>query len=126
MIPLPQRRHHGISAALLFLWVTSSSPVVAQNHVYVSRFWHNHQPIYWPEWNGNGSQTSRVQFAWDSIVLKNNGSQSYGTSQQHPDNNLPDIFGLDDRKAAYQGRPRDSLTTLTSSGGFSLRACHEL
>src|SRR5690349_8949907 len=79
----------------------------AQNQVYVSRFWHNHQPIYWPEWNGNGGQPNRVQYAWDSIVLKN--GQTYGTGIGHPDNNLSDIFSLDDRKAAYQGRPRDSL-----------------
>lgn len=32
----------------------------ANGNVYVSRFWHNHQPTYWPEWNSNGSETSRV------------------------------------------------------------------
>lgn len=91
---------------------------LAQNQVYVSRFWHNHQPIYWPEWNGNGSQSNRVQYAWDSIVLKN--GQTYGTGIGHPDNNLSDIFGLDDRKAAYQGRPRDSLSSIVSEAGFAL------
>jgi hypothetical protein len=30
----------------------------ANGNVHVSRFWHNHQPLYWPEWNSNGSQTS--------------------------------------------------------------------
>ena len=60
----------------------------ANPNVYVSRFWHNHQPLYWPEWNSNGSQTSRGQFAWDSIVLK--PSQNYGglSPKQHPENNL--------------------------------------
>ena len=75
--------------------------------VYVSRMWHNHQPLYWPEWNPNGSQTGRVQYAWDSIVLKS--GQTYGTGVGHPDNNLTEIFGRDGRRNAYQGRPRDAL-----------------
>src|SRR3954470_24244527 len=96
----------------------SASHAPAQNQVYVSRFWHCHQPIYWPEWNGNGAQTNRYQYAWDSIVLMN--AQTYGTGIGHPDNNLTDIFGLDDRKAAYQGRPRDSLMNVPNEAGFAL------
>ena len=80
--------------------------------------WHNHQPLYWPEWNGNGTQTNRVQYAWDSIVLKS--GQTYGTGIGHPDNNLTDIFGLDDRINAYQGRPHDSLAGIDSSAGFCM------
>jgi hypothetical protein len=102
----------GLGAALL------AGPAAANQNVYVSRFWHNHQPIYWPEWNGNGSQTERVQYAWDSIVLK--PGQTYGTGIGHPDNNLTDIFGNDDRRAAYQGRPRDSLAGINSAGGFAI------
>ena len=87
--------------------------------VYVSRMWHNHQPTYWPEWNSNGSQTNRVEFAWDSIVLK--PGRSYpGTTAQHPENNLSDIFGVDDRRNAYQSGPRNSLANLTSSAGFCM------
>ena len=91
----------------------------ANGNVHVTRFWHNHQPIYWPEWNSNGDQNSRVQYAWDSIVLK--PGQNYGglSPNYHPENNLTDIFGLDDRKNAYQGGPRNSLTTF-SGGGFAL------
>ena len=48
------------------------------NNVFIIRFWHNHQPIYWPEWNTNGSETSRIEYAWDSIVLK--GGRSYNGS----------------------------------------------
>ncbi len=92
--------------------------MAANNNVYISRFWHNHQPIYWPEWNGNGSQTERIQYAWDSIVLKD--GQKYSTAVGHPENNLTDIFGLEDRKAAYQGRPRDSLAGITNAGGFAI------
>lgn len=91
----------------------------ANGNVHVTRFWHNHQPIYWPEWNSNGDQNSRVQYAWDSVVLKS--GQNYGglSPNYHPENNLTDIFGLDDRKNAYQGGPRNSLTTF-SGGGFAL------
>ncbi len=91
----------------------------ANGNVHVSRFWHNHQPIYWPEWNSNGGQNSRVQYAWDSIVLKS--GQNYGgiSPSQHPENNLTDIFGLDDRRQAYQGGPAGSLSTF-SGGGFAI------
>jgi len=96
-----------------------SVEAMANGNVHVSRFWHNHQPLYWPEWNSNGSQNERGQIAWDSIVLK--PTQNYGglSPKQHPENNLTDIFGLDDRKSAYQSRPKDSLTTF-SGGGFAL------
>ena len=92
--------------------------VFAGGNVYVSRFWHNHQPIYWPEWNGNGSQTSRIQYAWDSIVLKS--GQTYGTGIGHPDNNLSDIFGLADRQNAYQSGPRNSLAGISNQAGFCM------
>ena len=91
----------------------------ANGNVHVTRFWHNHQPTYWPEWNSNGDQNSRVQYAWDSIVLKS--GQNYGglSPNYHPQNNLTDIFGLDDRKNAYQFGPKNSLGTF-SGGGFAL------
>jgi hypothetical protein len=104
----------------LAVLVVSASSVLANPNVYVSRFWHNHQPIYWPEWNANGSQNSRVQYAWDSIVLK--PGQNYGglSPAQHPENNLTDIFGLDDRRNAYQSGPRNSLASFDSRGGFAI------
>lgn len=107
-----------ISLAALSAALVASS-AFANGNVHVSRFWHNHQPIYWPEWNSNGGQNSRVQYAWDSIVLKS--GQNYGgiSSSQHPENNLTDIFGLDDRRNAYQDRPASSLSTF-SGGGFAL------
>lgn len=91
----------------------------ANGNVHVSRFWHNHQPTYWPEWNSNGSENSRVQYAWDSIVLK--PGQNYGgiSPNYHPENDLGNIFGLDDRRNAYQAGPRNSLNTF-SGGGFAL------
>ena len=105
-------------AALIAGWI-GVQDVQANGNVHVTRFWHNHQPLYWPEWNSNGSQTERGQYAWDSIVLK--PGQNYGglSPNFHPQNNLTDIFGLDDRRNAYQFRPRDSLSTF-SGGGFAL------
>jgi len=107
----------GLAGVVLAASAVSDS--LANGNVHVSRFWHNHQPLYWPEWNSNGSQTERGQYAWDSIVLK--PGQNYGglSPVQHPENNLTDIFGLDDRRNAYQFRPRDSLSTF-SGGGFAL------
>jgi len=103
----------------LAILLGSFSDGFGNGNVYVSRFWHNHQPIYWPEWNSNGSQTTRVQYAWDSIVLK--PGQTYGgITGQHPDNNLTDIFGLQDRVTSYQSGPRNSLTTFNSAGGFAI------
>jgi len=104
---------------LLFTMAVLFSPMALGNgNVYVSRFWHNHQPIYWPEWNGNGGQDLRVQYAWDSIVLKD--GQTYGTGQGHPDNNLTEIFGKSDRVQSYQSTPRDSLANLDQSAGYAI------
>ena len=103
--------------------VTFPLPAAAQadnGNVYVSRFWHNHQPLYWPEWNANGNQNLRGQYAWDSIVLKT--GQNYGgiSPKQHPENDLVEIFGKDDRKNAYQFGPRDSLSGIDQRGGFGI------
>ena len=94
--------------------------VLANDNVHVSRFWHNHQPIYWPEWNANGGQNSRVQYAWDSIVLK--AGQNYGglSPKQHPENNLTEIFGINDRVTSYQSGPRNALANIPNSGGFAI------
>lgn len=107
---------------MLGLWIAGAAveQAHANGNVYVSRFWHNHQPLYWPEWNSNGPQTQRGQYAWDSITLK--PGQNYGgiSLSQHPENNLTDIFGLDDRKSAYQQGPRNSLQNVDSRGGFGV------
>jgi hypothetical protein len=106
---------HGFAIPFYGLCITLSP---AQT-VYVSRMWHNHQPTYWPEWNTNGGQNSRVEYAWDSIVLKS--ARSYaGSTAQHPENNLADIFGVDDRKNSYQSGPRNALSNLNNSAGFCL------
>ena len=102
-----------------FLLSVGAATVSANDKVHVSRFWHNHQPTYWPEWNSNGSQTNRVQYAWDSIVMKS--GQNYGglSPKQHPENNLTDIFGLDDRRTSYQSGPRNSLSSFCARASSS-------
>ena len=103
--------------ALFFASVLNS---FSNENVYVSRFWHNHQPLYWPDWNSNGSQTQRGQYAWDSIVLK--PGQNYGglSPKQHPENDLVEIFDKVDRKNAYQFGPRNSLGRVNANGGFAI------
>jgi hypothetical protein len=102
------------------LFFADPADSLSNPNVYVSRFWHNHQPTYWPEWNSNGPQTGRVQYAWDSIVLK--PGQNYGglSPAQHPENNLTEIFGINDRVNSYQSGPRNSLAGFNSAGGFAI------
>ena len=107
-----------ILAAAFFAMAMGQTFDAHAANVRVSRFWHNHQPIYWPEWNGNDTQLNRVQFAEDSIDLK--GSQYYDTTTQHPDNNLTDIFGTGDRVSSYQSGPRNSLAGLANYAGFAM------
>jgi hypothetical protein len=102
-----------LAAAVMLL----TAQLVDGQTIYVSRMWHNHQPIYWPEWNSNwNGQPNRVQFAKDSITLK--AGQVYDSGQAHPDNNLDEIFGVEDRKKAYQAGPKDSLVKVDQSGGY--------
>ena len=96
-----------------------ASAAFANNNVKVSRFWHNHQPIYWPEWNSNwNGQPNRVQFAKDSMTLKS--GQYYDSAVAHPDNDLEQIFGVDDRKKAYQDGPKNSLASVNQNGGYAM------
>ena len=83
------------------------APFAGASNVKVARFWHNHQPIYWPDWNSDGSH---VEYAQDSI--------SRGGA--HPDNNLTDIFGNHDRVQSYQYGPRNSLANCNSAAGYAI------
>jgi hypothetical protein len=65
--------------------------------------WHLEQPIYWPDDNGG-----RYERAWQSILRRDGGAA-------HPENDLRGIFGLDDRVAAYQFRPRDTVGAISWS-----------
>ncbi|MBC8385403.1 MAG: hypothetical protein H8E57_07785 [Candidatus Cloacimonetes bacterium] len=94
----------------LFLFLLLIFPISISANVHTSYLWHLQQPIYWSEqseWNSN-----QYQYVWESQYLKDNNGNWYSDSQQHPLNNLNDIFGLDDRKAAYQYRTRDAVQSL--------------
>src|SRR5438105_4421905 len=88
--------------ALLFL---SSGLAFAQNNsVHTSFLWHLHQPIYWPD---KRAATDHYENAWDTIMAQDAG-------RQHPSPEIVrQVFGLDDRIAAYQYRPKDSLSSIT-------------
>jgi len=100
-----------------FLAGAGSQVFAAASNVKVSRFWHNHQPIYWPEWNA-APENQRVQFANDSVNLK--GGQGYDSSTLHPENDLVAIFGVDDRRKSYQDGPRSSLAMVQQNGGYAM------
>jgi hypothetical protein len=112
--------HHSRQRIVAAISLACSLAAPANDTVHVTRFWHNHQPTYWPEWNSNGSQNQRVQYAWDSIVLK--GGQNYGglSPSYHPENNLTEIFSIQDRVNSYQGGPRNALANLANEAGFAL------
>jgi hypothetical protein len=64
-----------------------------------------HQPIYWPDRRASG--TDHYEAAWDTIPMQNAG-------RAHPSPEvLSTIFGADDRVAAYQYRPYNTLSSLT-------------
>lgn len=82
----------------------------ANAQVHTTYLWHLQQPIYWPEqsqWNSN-----QYQFVRESEWLKQNNGNWYGDGQQHPLNNLQEIFNKDDRKAIYQWRAKDAVQSL--------------
>jgi hypothetical protein len=65
-----------------------------------------HQPIYWPDRRNYG--TDHYEAAWDTIQRQDAG-------RPHPSPEvLRNIFGLDDRVNAYQGRPSAALGTIGS------------
>lgn len=68
--------------------------------VQITYLWHQHQPIYWNDQKESGDD--QYENAWESIQAKDRG-------RVHPMNDLREIFGKDDRVAAYQWRMRDAV-----------------
>ncbi len=82
----------------------SAAGALASGNVHTTWLWHLHQPVYWPDRRVSGPD--HCEAAWDTIQQQNAG-------RAHPSPELlSDIFGLADRMAAYQGRPRDALSNL--------------
>lgn len=77
--------------------------VWAQSKVQFTYLWHLEQPIYWPDRQATGFD--RYERVNESRTHKAGGAT-------HPENNLDEIFGSDDRKAVYQYRTRDSVNLI--------------
>ncbi|MFZ9914601.1 MAG: hypothetical protein ACO3IB_04605, partial [Phycisphaerales bacterium] len=79
-----------------------AAPATAEK-THFTYLWHLEQPIYWPD---RQAGTQRYERAWQSILRRDAGAA-------HPENDLRQIFGLDDRIAAYQYRPRDTVSAVS-------------
>ncbi|MBM4104553.1 MAG: hypothetical protein FJ263_11025, partial [Planctomycetes bacterium] len=89
---------------ILFLTLSVfSSFALAQ--VYTTYHWHLQQPIYWPEVSASNNRT--YQKAYESMT----------GGGAHPENDLDQIFGWDDRVAAYQFRIRDAIGSIAQADG---------
>jgi len=89
-----------LGGALAVVAVAAPSRAEKTHFTYL---WHLEQPIYWPDRQTTGED--RYERAWQSIQRKDAGAA-------HPANDLRAIFGLDDRVAAYQWRPRDTINAI--------------
>src|ERR1022692_3471556 len=96
---------------LLFAWCSALSLVaplaaLGSGNVHTTWLWHLHQPIYWPDRRDSGGD--HYEAAWDTIQQQNAG-------RLHPSPEVvSSIFGVDDRRAAYQSRPHDALSSVLS------------
>eukprot|EP00756_Hemistasia_phaeocysticola_P032911 Hpha_TRINITY_DN16436_c0_g16::TRINITY_DN16436_c0_g16_i1::g.164152::m.164152 len=100
-----------MSIAVAVVAATAAPPVYTTYH------WHLQQPIYWPD-NATVCEDHserHYQRAWCSY-------QAQSSQGGHPQNNLQDVFGKDDRKAVYQYRMADSIDAATSAGGVDAGA----
>ena len=100
-------RHWGRCLLLVPAFLGFVSAASAADSLHTSWLWHLHQPIYWPDRRVSGSD--HYEAAWDTIQQQDAGRTT--PSGEPP---LRNIFGVDDRKAAYQGRPRDTLSAIGS------------
>ncbi|MEY3026751.1 MAG: hypothetical protein RLZZ238_1648 [Planctomycetota bacterium] len=89
------------TTATLATAATACTALAEKTHF--TYLWHLEQPIYWPD---RQAGTQRYERAWQSILRRDAGAA-------HPENDLRGIFGLDDRVAAYQYRPRDCVSAIS-------------
>ena len=78
-----------------------------QENMHFTYLWHMEQPVYWPDRQvtsaGLGDRYERL-------------AESLARGGVHPQNNLSEIFGLDDRVAAYRFRMRDAIASMAFPG----------
>jgi hypothetical protein len=91
------------TALLALAGLALASGASGQEKLHFTYLWHLEQPVYWPDQQAAGND--RTERAWESIQRKNGGAA-------HPENDLAAIFGLSDRVAAYQYRPRDTVNAI--------------
>lgn len=99
---------------LLALAALATPAALAQaERLHFTFLWHLEQPIYWPD------RQTTVPFLGDQYERL---GESLARGGVHPLNNLTEIFGLDDRVAAYQWRTRDSIDRMrsTAEGGAQI------
>ena len=97
IFPPAPTAYFGGMRAIPALLALAAAPAAAAEKTHFTYLWHLEQPIYWPDDAGG-----RYERAWQSILRKDAGARN-------PENDLRNIFGLDDRVAAYQHRPRDTV-----------------
>lgn len=94
----PPMARYGLTL-MAIVWTLAAPAAPVQT----SYLWHLHQPIYWV--GQRAAAPDHYEAAWDTIQAQSGG-------RQHPSDDISQIFSLDDRKAAYQYRPRDSVQTI--------------
>ena len=90
-------------AAATALAPAGSAVAQSNEKTHFTYLWHMEQPIYWPD---RQAGTQRYERAWQSILRRDAGATN-------PENDLRGIFGLPDRVAAYQSRPRDTVSAIS-------------
>ncbi len=104
---------HSISRGAAAVWIAFSVGALfaTAENLHFTYLWHLEQPIYWPD--RQFGSPDRYERAWQSIQRTDSNPGS------HPYNNLRDIFGIADRVAAYQYRPKDTIDAIdwTPEGG---------
>ena len=98
-------RTSALPVATLAAAVLMAAPAGAEK-THFTYLWHLEQPIYWPD---RQAGTQRYERAWQSILRRDAGAAN-------PANDLRQIFSLDDRVAAYQYRPRDTVSAISWAG----------
>ena len=95
-----------LASCCLFLLLSQAPAPGSTNSIHTTWLWHLHQPIYWPDRRNYGAD--HYENARDTIQQQNAG-------RPHPSPEvLNAIFGLDDRVADYQSRPRDALNSISA------------
>lgn len=97
-------------AAALGLMAFAGTALAQGQRTHFTYLWHLEQPIYWPDRTRPTTGPDRYETAWTSIVQKDAGAAN-------PQNNLREIFGIDDRKAIYQWRGLDAINAMRSRPG---------